>query len=198
MYTPLYQKPVTANFHNFVMEKNSPFNKMAALTDVVQITVRNAGGSPVNVDILSRSQDPKIIISANTMPISQFANRLNANPMLLQGLKIISADPNQINNPIELVYQDGFGSYQKTTLTPAAHGSSFQSNSNIVEIPNLNFVIGVDGSIHTTINPGVTVNYVLNVKQLFDDHKRFVAYKNFMQAKKYKNFMRVVNSSVAI
>lgn len=190
------EEPKIPAYHNFSFDKTTAFGmfgRLGALSDKVQITVKNTGGSAELVDILARPQSSKIQIIANSMPISQFANRLNANPMLLQGISIMSGNQDQLYNPILLIFQDMMGSYGRTTITPAASSSMYQSNPNMVEVKGLKFVIGVDGSIQTTINPGTTVSYILDVKQMFNDQKSLNKYKNFLEQKRYRNFMRIVS-----
>lgn len=195
MFTDMYKKQcegITC-YHNFVMEKGltSRFGQFGALQDEISITIKNISGSPQGVNLLQPDRNPKLKISANAMPMGGFVNRLNANPMLVSEIKVIGSDEEQLNNPIKFIYNDELGSYQSTIITPSSYENSYQSRGNIVEIKKLKFIFGIDGSIETTINPNSTVTYVMQVKQLFNDRRNFMQYKNFLNQKqtRYKNFM---------
>jgi hypothetical protein len=81
---------------------------------------------------------------------------------------------------------------QQTSIVPETYKSSFQTIGNMVEIPDFNGLLDVDSSIETTINPTTTMSLTMKVKQLFDNKKQFMDYLNFMEQKKFRNFMREI------
>lgn len=190
MQLTLYKKPVLRKkFHNFSMTFGN-----FGIHDQIQISIKNSNGNPVPVDIMSRIQPPGVSVSANTMPMSGVITSLQVNPMEFTAMKVMSSSPDQLNNPIILSYRDAFGSSAQQQIIPSTYKSSFQSQSNMVEITGIKGVLTVDSTIETVVNGNTTVTFILKVKQLFNNRKDYDNYRNFMEhKKKFRNFMRKVS-----
>lgn len=184
-------------YRNFSMTSGifgggSPFG-MFSVGDNITIIIKNNTASTQEVDILSRQQPAGVVVAANTIPIRQLITRIQANPMMVESMKINVSNPQQLSNPILLVYKDALGSFQSSQIIPETYKSSFQTIGNMVEIPNVNAVLDVDSTMTTVINPNTQMSLTLKVKQLFNNKRDFNNYLEFMAEKKFRNFMRQIN-----
>lgn len=184
-------------YRNFSMTSGifgggSPFG-MYSVGDNITIVIKNTKANAEEVDILSTQQPPGVIVAANTIPISKLITRIQANPMMVESMKINVSDPQQLSNPILLVYRDALGSYQSAQIIPEAYKSSFQTISNMVEIPNVNALLDVNSTMTTVMNPNTQMSLTFKVKQLFNNKRDFNQYLEFMAEKKFRNFMRQIN-----
>lgn len=184
-------------YRNFSMTSGifgggSPFG-MFSVGDNITIIIKNNTASTQEVDILSRKQPAGVVVAANTIPIRQLITRIQANPMMVESMKINVSNPQQLSNPILLVNKDALGSFQSSQIIPETYKSSFQTIGNMVEIPNVNAVLDVDSTMTTVINPNTQMSLTLKVKQLFNNKRDFNNYLEFMAEKKFRNFMRQIN-----
>jgi hypothetical protein len=177
---------------NTGMFGGTPTMGMFSVGDTLTITINNTTASPQQVDLLSRTQPSGVKVASNTIPIQSLITRVQANPMQIQSMKINVSNPNQLSVPLYITYKDALGSMQQTSIVPETYKSSFQTIGNMVEIPDFNGLLDVDSSIETTINPTTTMSLTMKVKQLFDNKKQFMDYLNFMEQKKFRNFMREI------
>jgi hypothetical protein len=181
-------------FKDFAMT----FGSFGSIQDQIQISIKNSTDVPQNVDILSRVQPAGISVSANTMPMSGVITRLQVNPMKFTSMKVMASNPAQLDNPILLVYKDNMGSMAQSQVMPAMYKSSFQTQSNMVEITGIEGILTVDSTIETTVNAMTTLTLILKVQQLFNNRKDFDNYMNFMNYRKgFRNFMHKVSRNGA-
>lgn len=185
-------------FNNFQMNTGmfgGGRNYNFSVRDNISIIIKNTSGKAEEVDLMSRIQPTGVVVASDTIPIQGLITRLQANPMMFTSMKVIASNPTQLDNPILLTYKSALGAMEENSITPNAYKSSIQTQSNIVEIPDIQGVLDTDSSIVTVINPNSQLTLTLKVKQLFDNKRDFRNYLDFVQAKSrnFRNFMQVIN-----
>lgn len=184
-----------SGFKNFAMTSGMfgdsvGFPNMYGVNDTVLIKIENKGTSPQEVDILSTVQPTGVTVSTNTMQLSKFITRVQANPMHVKSIKISTNKEEQLLNPIIMSYTDAFGQQQSAQIIPETYKSSFQHNPNMVEIPNVDALLDVNSTITMVVNPKTMVTFTLKVEQLFKNKRNFYNFLNFLKTNRFRNFLK--------
>lgn len=166
-----------------------------SIRDNITIIIKNTNQTSEEVDLMSRVQPKGVVVASDTVPIQSLITRLQANPMMFTSIKVSASKQEQLDNPILLVFKTALGQQEQAPITPNAYKSSFQTISNMVEINNIEGVLDVDSSIITVLNPNTQLTLTLKVKQLFDNKRDFYNYMEYVEVKRYRNFMRVLNNN---
>ena len=178
-------------YRNYFSYGNA-FTANYAFPDKFSIVATNTTSEPAEVDIFAPSSAKGVTVSSDTISMQGLSNQIISQPFLMKGLHINAKTSRQMDNPILFTYRNAAGRYSQVSLMPSSYQNSYQSQANRVDIPGLDFVLDVNSTMRTVINPGETVTYRFDSMQGFDTFARMCRFGMACAERKFRNFMRTI------
>jgi len=131
----------------------------AALNDMI----RHAGSIPVIFECWARKAEPEIQNHMNEVhkqvaaEIDALLAYVKANPSRLRAIKIKADNESQLDYPIVYRQINPFTGYIDQKRIPAQYQRSGDNNTKVIELTDINWILGADNLLLTTIGAGRTV-----------------------------------------